>query len=252
MEHIIVERDPNKVTWIQINREPIRNALNLDVMAEIHQALDNVEKDDSRVVIITGAGDRAFCSGGDLTSFQHLHTKEQAADMLFKMGQLLERIMFFPKITVAALNGTAVGGGSELAVACDFRVAVPHAKMGFIQGKLGITTGWGGGTILLHRIQPSYALEMLASARIYPVQELTQSNLVQAIITEPLRMGVLEWLSPILRQNENVLHAYKQRLLDQFDQVRIQKNIKKEIDECSSLWATKEHHEAVKGFLTGK
>ncbi|MFC0558715.1 enoyl-CoA hydratase/isomerase family protein [Halalkalibacter alkalisediminis] len=247
---VVVEQEKNGVTWIRINREKIRNAINLDVMDELNDALHIAEKDESRIVVLTGAGDQAFCSGGDLSVFQSLKTSEEAYKMLMKMGAVLEKILFFPKVTVAALNGTAVGGGCELSVACDFRVAAPHVKMGFVQGKLGITTGWGGGTILLQRISQAHAMEMMLSAKIYPANSLINLGIIQEIISGPFQEGVLNWLKPYLNQNAGVLQAYKARLLDSFDQLTIQNNIKREIEECSLLWATDEHHEAVNRFLT--
>ncbi|WP_227935713.1 enoyl-CoA hydratase/isomerase family protein [Alkalihalobacillus deserti] len=249
MSNIVVEQEKNGVTWIRINREEIRNAINIEVMDELNEALHIAEKDDSRIVVLTGTGSRAFCSGGDLAVFQFLKTSEEAYSMLIKMGAILERIMSFPKITVAALNGTAVGGGSELSVACDFRVAAPHVKMGFVQGKLGITSGWGGGTILLQRIAKVHAMEMMLSAQVYAVDDLVHLGVVQEIISGPFRDGVTKWLSTYLCQNAGVLKAYKARLLDSFDVISIQNNIKREIKACSLLWDTEEHHQAVKRFL---
>ncbi|WP_261179315.1 enoyl-CoA hydratase/isomerase family protein [Anaerobacillus sp. CMMVII] len=104
-----------------------------------------------KIVVLTGAGTDAFCSGGDLSIFHHIHTKGEAKEMLLKMAKVLHKLFFFSKPTVAYLNGTTVGGGCEIATACDFRIAEKKLKIGFIQGRLGITTGWGGSTYLMER-----------------------------------------------------------------------------------------------------
>jgi enoyl-CoA hydratase/carnithine racemase len=247
----VIEKERNGITWIRINREEIRNAINFEVIDELNDALNEAEKDDSGIVVLTGSGSRAFCSGGDLAVFQHLKSGKEAKQMLLRMANVLERIMFFPKITVAALNGTAVGGGSELSLSCDFRVAAPHAKLGFVQAKLGITTGWGGGTILLQRISKIKAMEMLLSARMYSATDLMDLGVVQEIIQEPFSAGVTNWIHSFFCQNIGVQQAYKARLLDSFEQETIRENIKREIEQCAKLWETDEHHRAVEQFLTG-
>ncbi|GAE33842.1 enoyl-CoA hydratase/isomerase family protein [Halalkalibacter akibai] len=250
MKNVLIEQEKNGATWIVINRENKRNAINFEVIEELNIALTKAENDNSGIVIITGAGDRAFCSGGDLECFRDLKTKEEASGMLTQMGNILERLMFFPKITVAALNGTAVGGGCELSMACDFRVAAPHVKMGFVQGKLGITTGWGGGTILLQKIAKVRAMEMLLSANIYSIDTLVEIGVVNKIINDPFHEGVMGWISSFI-DNVEVQKSYKARLLDNVDRQLISQNMKREIEQCASLWESDAHHEAVERFLKG-
>lgn len=250
MKTIQVEQSTDGITMICLNREERRNAINLEVMDELNEALSLAEQDESRIIVITGAGSHAFCSGGDLAVFHKLRTEAEAKAMLTKMGAILERLFFFPKLTVAALNGTAVGGGCEIATACDSRVAASHAKIGFVQGGLGITTGWGGGTFLTERLSPQAAMEMLMTARLFRPEEARALGFVQGIILkESFHDGVQEWLLPYLKQNKGVLQAYKSRLLDRIDRQSIHKRISNEINECAKLWETDEHHEAVQRFL---
>ncbi|WP_332690001.1 enoyl-CoA hydratase/isomerase family protein [Halalkalibacter lacteus] len=250
METVQIKNYGNSVTWIQIDREEIRNAVNVQVMEELNHALTLAERDASGIVVISGSGKRAFCSGGDLSMFQYLKSEKQAKEMLLKMGAIFERLAFFPKVTVAALNGTAVGGGSELATACDIRVGAPHVKVGFVQGKLGITTGWGGGTLLFERVTKNIALDMLLSARMYSVDELYKKGYLQKVVLNTsFPEGVIEYLTPYLMQNKGVLQAYKARLLDQLDRTKIHRNIENEIHNCAKLWETDAHHEAVQAFL---
>ncbi|KHF40792.1 enoyl-CoA hydratase/isomerase family protein [Halalkalibacter okhensis] len=250
MANVLLEQNSNGVTWIRINREEIRNAVNFEVMEELNDLLTIAEKDESKVVIISGIGKKAFCSGGDLSAFQHILSEDAARRMLMKMGAVIERIAFFPKITIAALNGTAVGGGAELASACDFRIAAPHIKVGFVQANLAITTGWGGGTLLLERIAKLEALQMLLSAKMYSTEELIRNGFIQHVITkEPFEEGVIDFAGPFLNKTKGVIQAYKGRYIDHLDQGRIHLNMKNEIAECAKLWEEKEHHEAVLAFL---
>ncbi|MCA0174420.1 enoyl-CoA hydratase/isomerase family protein [Bacillus sp. RAR_GA_16] len=135
----------NRAAIITIHRPEQRNAINYEVMDQLSQAIEKAEGDNGvSYIVLTGSGDRVFCSGGDVRAFQELRTEDQAYPMLRKMGNVLDRLFFCKKPTVALLNGHAVGGGLELAMACDYRIARKNMQVGFIQGSIGLTTGWGG------------------------------------------------------------------------------------------------------------
>jgi enoyl-CoA hydratase/carnithine racemase len=240
----------NEITWIILNREELRNAIDEEVMDELLAGLKIARDDDSKVVIFTGEGDAAFCSGGDLSVFHKLKTEEEALGMLSKMRNVLEEIFFFPKLTVCALNGVAVGGGCELASSCDIRIAAPHVKVGFIQGKLGITTGWGGASMLYERLPQPAAMEMLMTAKIYKADEARALGYLQGIILgEPFRSGVLEWLTPYIKLEKGVLEAYKSRFTGKLDREVFSSRMQAETAECARLWETDAHHQAVDAFL---
>ncbi|WP_026674389.1 enoyl-CoA hydratase/isomerase family protein [Alkalihalobacterium bogoriense] len=248
---LIVVREPNGTVTVTINRPSIRNAIDYDVMDELVVVLDEVERHpEDKVLVITGQGEEAFCSGGDLSVFHSLHTKEEAKEMLMKMGMILYRLFFFPKVTVAAINGTAVGGGCELAISCDYRIAASHAKVGFVQGGLGITTGWGGSTFLSERIGATQAMKALLSCKRFNAEEAHAMRIIDSVLAKSnFKMESKEWISPLLHSSMPVLKTYKQRMLDRFDKENIKRRIMREIDECAVLWASEEHHEAVKKFL---
>ncbi|WP_078554875.1 enoyl-CoA hydratase/isomerase family protein [Bacillus alkalicellulosilyticus] len=250
MGKVTVSRN-NDIVWVTINRPDKRNAIDYDVMVQLDCILTEIEQNENdKVLIITGAGDRAFCSGGDLSIFHSLHTKEKAQEMLERMANILYRLFLFPKITIAAVNGVAVGGGCEIAVACDFRLASPNARLGFIQATLGITTGWGGSSMLLERIESQKALQFLFSAEIVTAKEAEQKGLVTDLVNESdFRVGCEEWVLPFIKQSVPVLQAYKKRWLDQIDRDELKKRFAAEVDECSTLWESEEHQEAVKKFL---
>lgn len=237
----------NGQAWLKINREDKRNAIDYEVMELFAEKLAIVESnDDVKVLIITGEGNNAFCSGGDLTVFHSIYTKEEAEKMLTKMAKVLLKLFFFPKPTVAFLNGTAVGGGCEVASACDYRIAEKNIKFGFVQGKLGITTGWGGSTYLLERIKPLKAMELLINSAIFDAKEGVEIGFIDSIYSKE---QFDNWLSSFTMHPLGVILAYKQRFLGKYDKDLIERRVIEEIDGCSTLWETDEHHEAVTRFI---
>jgi enoyl-CoA hydratase len=237
----------NEIAWLILNRPEKRNAIDYDVIELFNEKLDMAEsRNDVKIVVITGAGNDAFCSGGDLSVFHRIHTKQDAKEMLLKMAKVLYKLFCFPKPTVAYLNGTAVGGGCEIATACDFRIAQKNTKLGFIQGKLGITTGWGGSTYLMERVNTQEALQLLMSADPFDAMEGIKKGFIQNIYEREL---FNQWLSSYTNQPLGVLLAYKQRFLAHHDPEVLFKRVLDEIEDCSTLWETPEHHEAVERFI---
>jgi enoyl-CoA hydratase len=123
----------------------------------------------------------------------------------------LNAIRDFPVPVVAALNGDAMGGGAELALSCDFRVAAAHARIGFVQGRLNISTAWGGGVDLMSLLGPSKALDVLCRAEMYPAAEALAVGLVDAVAAEDQDLAdcVDAYAAPFLRQTPQVLRAFK-------------------------------------------
>lgn len=240
----------NDISWIILNRPHIRNAVNFEMMEELTNVLDEIEKTNDKVLIITGSGERAFCSGGDLSLFHALHTEQEAYSMLSKMGNVLRRLFFFQKPTIALLNGAAVGGGCELATACDFRIAKRGVKFGFVQGTLGITTGWGGGTMLFERISASIALDYLLSSQVIASEKGWKDGYIQFLLGEgDVKEECEKAIASYLNQSADVLSAYKKMWLNRIDKNKIVQNIEKEIQRCAKLWESDEHHQAVQKFL---
>ena len=171
------------VAVIVVNRPEKRNALNSVVRAEIVQVLDALRADDgARVVIITGAGDKAFIAGADITEFAQRTPLEQRSVMAER--SLFDAIASFPKPVIAMINGFALGGGCEVALACDMRVAARSAKLGQPEIKLGIIPG-GGGTQRLPRLVGSgRALRMILSGELVDAVEAERIGLVDAVFED--------------------------------------------------------------------
>ncbi|WP_317776735.1 enoyl-CoA hydratase/isomerase family protein [Peribacillus sp. CSMR9] len=249
---IKVEKDIRGIMKVLINRPEKRNAVNYQLMDELKSILSEAAHDDEvKLLVLTGAGSEAFCSGGDLSEFQDLHTEEEAFTMLSKMGEILYTLAVFPKPTFALINGSAVGGGCEIATACDFRLAKSGVKLGFVQGTLGITTGWGGASLLLEKIPEQKALKLLLDAKIHKAEEAKEFGFVDEIVGEGLD-GWEKFAEDFLRHETGVLMAYKRLLVHKWEYSGLRGRMDAEIRECSKLWASDEHHAAVDRFLNKK
>ncbi|MCA1059275.1 enoyl-CoA hydratase/isomerase family protein [Rossellomorea aquimaris] len=250
MGEYLIHMNADGILKFIINRPEKRNAVSYEVMDGLEKALEeSVHNDHVKALVITGSGDRAFCSGGDLSQFHNLKTETESYGMLSKMGGLLTRLAFLPKPTIAFINGTAVGGGCEIATACDFRIAKTNAKLGFVQGNLAITTGWGGGTLLLERLPASKALSLLMTARLEHAEALFDLGFIDEVVDHNVPLEESPLFNMISSKSIGVLAAYKCQLLAKWDKERIERNILSEIQRCSKLWARDEHHEAVEEFL---
>ncbi|PLR80988.1 enoyl-CoA hydratase [Bacillus canaveralius] len=241
----------NGYLMFTINRPEKRNAINYEIIDGLHEAIEMMKKPELKGLVITGAGDNAFCSGGDLAVFHLLKTEQEAYGMLSKMSEILLRLLLLPKPTFAAMNGTAVGGGCELAAACDFRIAKKGVKAGFVQGKLAITTGWGGGTILAEKIPAANAIKMLMEARVYQTEELTNLGFIDYIIEEN-DLTFIHHIEKIFPLEGSVLAAYKAMLIRKWLAANIALRIEKEVRECAKLWGMEEHHNQVDKFMNNK
>lgn len=253
MEKYLVTYDSSGIVWFTINRPKKRNAIDYDVMSGLEKTIKDVtDNNDAKALVITGSGPNAFCAGGDLGAFHDLKTKTQAFGMLSRMGAILYSLLCLPKPTVALINGTCIGGGAELATACDYRISSSTSKIGFVQGKLGITTGWGGATMLLEKMKYNQAMEMLMTANVLSPDKALQLGYIHKII-EPDKLvdECNSFLLPYLSLGTQVLSAYKMVAIRKWDS-SFKERMFHEIERCSYLWETDEHHQAVESFLQRK
>jgi len=166
-ERLMVDLDlDDGLAVITIDRPHARNAISLETMDQLEKALDGAQG--ASALVITGAGDRAFVSGGDLKELSALRTEPEASGMAFRMRMICDRIAGFPAPTIAALNGHALGGGAEFAVAADIRLAADDVKIGFNQVTLEIMPAWGGAERLVALVGYSKAL-LLAGTRMWEI-----------------------------------------------------------------------------------
>src|ERR1700757_5395538 len=168
---------------LTIDRPHARNAISLDTMAELEKALDDVDAaKDVRALVIKGAGDRAFVSGGDLKELSAIRTVEEASAMAWRMRAICDRFAGFPAPVVAALNGHAFGGGAEVAVAADIRVAADDIKIAFNQVSLEIMPAWGGAERLAALVGRGKALLLAGTGTVLDAAEAQHIGLIDRVV----------------------------------------------------------------------
>lgn len=211
LEHLLVDHD-GPLLRVTINRPEKRNALSRAVLDELAEVFTRHSGDaDLRAVVLTGAGDISFAAGGDLNDLATVRSVEAATTMSRDAGRALTAVATFPVPVIAALNGDALGGGAELAVACDFIVAPATSRIGFIQGKLNISTAWGGGTQLMQRVGAVRALRLLARAELLEARQAADIGLIDAVADadQSLEDALQQFCQPLLAQAPQVLRAFK-------------------------------------------
>lgn len=190
------------IAVVTIDRPDVRNAISPATMGELEDALDAAAA--ANVLVLRGSGDRAFVSGGDLKELAKIRTHEEAVAMAIRMRRLCDRIATFPAPVIAALNGHALGGGAEVAVAADIRVAADDIRIGFTQATLAIMPAWGGAERLAALVGRAQALLLTTTGdrldaaeahriglvdRVYPRGSFEESwrSLVRRIAASPAR-----------------------------------------------------------------
>ena len=194
---------------ITIDRPHARNAISLSTMDRLAEALDGAEG--AQALVITGAGDKAFVSGGDLKELSAIRTEADAAAMARKMRAVCDRIAAFPGPVLAALNGHALGGGAEVAVAADIRIAADDIRIGFNQVALEIMPAWGGAERLAALVGRSRALLLAGTGEILDAAEAERVGLVQRVV--PRASFPDEWRS-IARKLAKLPAAEVKRVID--------------------------------------
>lgn len=249
-EKVTLERRSDGIAIITFNRPEALNALDLAAMnrfAEIVQCLE----DDSflRVVILTGAGQDAFCSGGDLVELSQYPTEDDALSFITVMGDALLRLECLPVPVIAAVNGYALGGGSEIAVACDLRITDDQTRMGFVQIRMGLTPGWGAGQRLLRLVGYSRAMDILLHGQVMHVPQIEALGLTNKVVAKGTALQhALSFAEQIVQNPPELIHSIKALLRAGLENP-YEEALQIEREVFPSLWASDAHLNAVNAFL---
>jgi len=231
-----------------INRPEAHNAINFDIMDALEKLLDELETNDTRCLILTGAGE-SFISGGDLKEFHTIKTAEEAKPMAQRMLSILKRIEKLPCWTIASVNGPAYGGGCEIMLAFDFRIAATGATFGFTQGKFYLPPGWGGLTRLAERVGRSTALRWLAEAQNVNAHMALKHKLIDKIAEGQSLMDITKsWATSLSKNDRDFIHNLKIGSL-RLAEARWEA-IAAELDPFTKFWESDRHKTRVAKFLT--
>ncbi|MFB5599836.1 MAG: enoyl-CoA hydratase-related protein [Nitrososphaeraceae archaeon] len=181
MKYVLLE-PMGEIALIKINRPEALNSMNLDVIWELSKTIDIVGVDDSiKAVIITGSGEKSFCAGADISYMVNIGPVE-AEKYASSAQAVLNKIEKLEKPVIAAVNGFALGGGCELALVCDIRIASSNAKLGQPEVTIGIPPGWGGTQRLLRIVGPSKAKELIFTGKMINADEAYEIGLVNNVV----------------------------------------------------------------------
>lgn len=200
-ENITVLRE-EKMATITINRPQALNALNGQTIAELSTALDAMNEDDGiRVILLTGSGEKSFVAGADIKEFSNFNAKE--AEQLARNGQntLFNKIEDMNKPVIAAVNGFALGGGLELAMACHIRYASSNAKLGLPEVTLGLIPGYGGTQRLAKLVGKGIANEMIFSAKMISADRARETGLVNEVFSQEELLPKAKELASVIAAN---------------------------------------------------
>jgi len=249
MNQYIEYHEHNGYGTIFINRFDKRNAISQSMAAEMLRVLQEVKDHPIKFLLVKSAGDHVFCSGGDLNDFHSDLQGDEAYDMLSTMKQVLYQIVAFPVPTICFLQGNALGGGCELATACDIRIAKEGAKFGFVQTSLGILPGWGGGALLYEKVHPSFAFHWITEANVYGAQMLQDKGWLHHVIAAENWVDEEEALEKYTSKSLDQMHYLKSQYIEALSLPTLFEKMEKESTRSASLWSSDEHQRMVQNFF---
>lgn len=252
-EKIQTEMFDDGVVVLTLNRPEFHNALDFEMM---HQFADTIQqlrlKPEIRVLVLTGAGERAFCSGGDLDELSRYPSAEDGSRMINLMGDALMALERLPFPVIAAINGYALGGGSEIALACDMRIVDSKVRMGLVHIRLGLTPGWGAGQRLLRLVGHARAMEILLRGRAMHAHELSDLGLVNDIVKQGQALArAVNFAHHVAEHSPELVRSIKMLLLAGMNEPYLQA-LQVERELFPALWAADEHLKAVEKFLRSR
>ncbi|MFC1961577.1 enoyl-CoA hydratase/isomerase family protein [Chloroflexota bacterium] len=245
--NIIYEKKGN-VAWITLNRPDARNALNDPTRAELMTALSDA-RDDQKicVIVITGAGDKAFCAGADISEFPKLNPKDQIAR--HARPNPVPFIRQLPKPVIAMVNGLALGGGCEIVLACDIAIASENAQFGQPEIRVGIIPGSGGTQVLPRLIGEKRAKELIYTGSMITSEEALRYGLVNKVVPpEQLQETTETFVNQVLRQSPVILQFAK-LAVNRAMETTLPTGLASERDLFALCFSTKDQKEGATAFL---
>ncbi len=248
METILTAKEGHVAT-ITINRPKALNALSTQVLTELNAALDEVAADqDIYALVITGAGEKSFVAGADIAEMKDKSVEEAAVYGKFG-NEVFRKIETFRCPVIAAVNGFALGGGCELAMSCDIRVASENAVFGQPEVGLGITPGFGGTQRLARLVGAGIAKEMIFTARNIKADRAAEIGLVNKVVAAEELMPTVMKMAAGIAKNAPIAVAYAKKAINNGLQTDIDAGIAIEVEEFSNCFASEDQTYGMTCFL---
>jgi methylglutaconyl-CoA hydratase len=234
---------------LTLNRPEKRNAISFELIDDLVRALEEVANSDAIVLIITGAG-KAFCSGMDLENLKSLlgRTPEQNVEDSRTMVRLFRSVYECPKVTIAAVNGPAIAGGTGLALLCDFTLAVPEAKFGYTEVRIGFVPAIVS-TFLLRQVGEKQARDLLLTGRIFDAEEALRLGLVNEVVHPDNLLVRVRQLAGTLMENSPASLRATKKLLNDHARAEVDVQIEAAVRENAAVRTTADFREGISSFL---
>jgi methylglutaconyl-CoA hydratase len=238
-----------RTATITFNRPEKRNALSFQMLDELLRALDEVEKAGDLVLILTGTG-KAFCAGMDLEELRSLIDKSatQHQHDSRRMAQVFRRLYEFPRPTIAAVNGAAIAGGTGLATMCDFTLAVPEAKFGYTEVRIGFVPAIVS-SVLVWQVGHKVARELLLSGRIFDASEAYRLRLVDEVVPPGMLVERARALAGQLLENSPTSLSATKKLVNGFLTDILDQQIEEAVENNAAIRQTQDFREGITAFL---
>ncbi len=249
MSEVVEWVEERGVVSLRLNRPQVKNAVNGEVMSLLGEYISALEaRDDLVAVLFCSAGSESFCSGGDLLWTRGLDTPEQGVEMSRRMQAILHRLSALPVPVIGVLSGYALGGGAELALACDLRVMEEHAFFQFKQARVGLMSGWGGGARLLQLVGYARAMELFAACPRVEAHDAVRMGLANKVV--PVGCGRDEALALVedFRKASGRSIRVIKRYLQDADGLDLAAGQALESERFAELWCSAEHRAALAAF----
>ncbi len=239
----------NSLALLTLNRPDKRNAISFELLGELMQALEDVEGSPAQVLIVTGAG-KAFCAGLDLEELKGLlgKTHDENVKDSARMAQIFRRIYEFPKPTIAAVNGAAIAGGTGIATMCDFTLAVPEARFGYTEVRIGFVPAIVS-SILVWQVGHKVARDLLMTGRLFDAAEAYRYGLVNEVVAAENLMPRARELAAQLMENSPSSVRMTKKLINSFLKESLDQQIAQAVEDNARIRTTADFREGITSFL---
>jgi methylglutaconyl-CoA hydratase len=239
----------DQIAIITFNRPEKRNAISFELLDEFMRALDEVERSSALVLIVTGAG-KAFCAGLDLDELKSLLGKTHAENLndSSRMAQVFRRLYDFPIPSIAAVNGAAIAGGTGIATMCDFTLAVPEAKFGYTEVRIGFVPAIVS-SILVWQVGHKIARDLLMTGRLFDAAEAHRHGLVNEVVSSDKLLNRAQELAAQLVEVSPSSVKLTKKLINSFISEALDRQIAQAVDDNARIRTTNDFREGITSFL---
>src|SRR6266566_2180044 len=246
-EPLVLSTVTHKVARVVMNRPGAMNAMSRGLISELRQALERAQRDpEASIIVLSGAGDN-FCAGDDLKEAER-QTAEAFLALILDLQRLTRLLLLGEKPTIAAIDGYAVGGGFELALACDFRVATTRARMGCVEARVGMVITGGASVLLPHLVGQGAAREIILLANIFEAAVAQRMGLLHRLVEPDLLDAEVQAVADKLLSRAPLSLRESKRLLNRPLETELERAFQNEIEAIMRCFSTADAHEATVAF----